>query len=71
MFESLGYFKEYWIGNKYIGSIRCEKDRDDVGYTSRKSEVAHEKIILDNKRVIKAGREVITILYPLCGSEQK
>lgn len=71
MFQNLGYFKEYWVDNKYIGSIRCEKDRDDVGYTSRKLEVSQGKIILDNKKVIKAGQEVTTILYPLCGSEQK
>jgi hypothetical protein len=67
MFEQLGYYKDYYIGNKYVGKIECEKDREDVGYTSRKIEVLQESIRLSNKKIIKAGQEVVTMLYPLSG----
>lgn len=66
-FEHIGYFREYWVEGKYIGSINCEKDREHIGYEGRKIETLTEDLILSNKRKIKAGTEVKTLLYPLCG----
>lgn len=69
MFENLGYFKEYYIGAKFIGSINCDKDRDVIGYYGKQTETLTEKITLDNKKVIKSGTIVSTIIYPLCGKK--
>lgn len=66
-FEHLGYFKEYYIGIKPIGTINCEKDREIMGYEGRIKEVLEEEITLSNNRKIKKGTEVTTILYPLNG----
>ena len=67
MFEHLGYFKEYWIGNKSLGTINSKKDREVVGYVGRKTEVVLNDLILSNGKKIKAGTEVVTFLYPICG----
>lgn len=67
MFEEIGYFKEYYKDGKYIGCIKSEKDRAGVGYEYRKIETAKEKIVLSNKKTIKMGETVLTILYPLSG----
>ena len=67
MFEHLGYYKEYYINNKFIGTIKSIKDRDVIGYTGTKKEIILSNLILENKKVIKANTEVTTILYPLCG----
>lgn len=67
MFEHLGYFKEYWIGQKYIGGLKSDKDRDVFGYYGTKEETVVDRIILENKKFIKPGTIVKTILYPLCG----
>lgn len=67
MFEDLGYYKEYYVNKKFIGTLICEKDRELIGYEGRKTEITTEIITLKNKKVIKKGVEVRTILYPLCG----
>jgi hypothetical protein len=69
MFKELGYFKEYYIYNKFIGFINCEKDRDIIGYNGRQEETTKSDIILFNKKKIKKGTLVRTIIYPLCGSQ--
>ena len=71
MFKELGYYKEYYIDNKYVGSIKCEKDRDVIGYSGKKNEVLDLEITLENKKKLKANIEYQTILYPLCGKIQK
>lgn len=43
MFEHLGYFKEYYIDNKFIGTIPCEKDQE-IGYEGRKTSTTTEKV---------------------------
>lgn len=68
MFEHLGYFKEYYIDNKFIGTIPCEKDQE-IGYEGRKTSTTTEKITLQNQKTIKAGQEVTTIVYPLNGKQ--
>ena len=68
MFESLGYFKEYYVNNKFIGTITpCEKDRNEIGYYSKQTETLTNTITLDNKKKIKKGTEVATLIYPLFG----
>lgn len=67
MFEDIGYYKEYYLNAKYIGSIKTIKDREIIGYNGRKLETPKEAIILDNKKKIMANLEYQTILYPLCG----
>mgnify|MGYP005993219345 FL=1 len=67
-FEQLGYFTDYMIDNKYIGSIIMEKpDRETIGYFGRIDEIATKDIILDNKKRIKKGQSFKTMMYPLCG----
>lgn len=69
-FIHLGYFKEYYIGNKFIGNISLEKlDRELTGYAGRKFETATELIILENGKKIKPGTEIMTMAYPLNGKK--
>ena len=64
-----GYYKEYYVGNKYIARKQCEKDRQCVGYAGRQTHVADEDIKFKRKR-IKKGQEYSTILYPLNEGKQ-
>lgn len=67
-FEQFGFIKEYYINRKFIGVIRIpEKDREKTGFDGRKDEVTESVIITDNKKKIKAGTQVMTIIYPLNG----
>jgi len=67
-FETLGHYKEYFVGGKYIGTINHTIDEQTViGYEGRKGEIIFDKLNLDNGRIIKAGTFVTTIVYPLCG----
>lgn len=70
-FQHLGYYKEYYIDNKFIGTIPCEKERDEIGYNGRKIETLKEKVILHNKKAIKSGTQVQTMIYPLSGKLEK
>lgn len=69
MFEDLGYYKEYFINNKFIGTIPTEKDRDIIGFNGATYEVIEQDIILSNNKKIKKGTAVKTFLYPLCGKQ--
>ena len=67
-FENIGYSLDYYVAGKYFGSIRVEKaDREVYGYLGRKLSVTDVDIVLSNKKRIKAGTEVKTELFPLCG----
>lgn len=67
MFNTFGYFKEYYIGNKFIGLINdCAKDDREIGYDGRKIEICKSNVILANGKLIKEGQKVLTIIYPLC-----
>lgn len=68
-FEQIGFIKEFYVNRKFIGFIRVsESDRGDkYGYDGRKNEVLDSVIITDNKRKIKEGVEVMTIIYPING----
>jgi len=67
MFEQLGYFKEYYIENKYIGSIKTEKDREVIGYYGRQYEILLNDLFLENKKKIKKGTKINTVIYPING----
>lgn len=71
MFEHLGYYKEYYIENRFIGTLPSEKDREVVGYCGMIKEIVLNRLELQNKKVIKPNTEVVTILYPLCGKLKK
>lgn len=62
------YFKDYYVGNKYIGSRVCKtKDRQVFGFMGRLTAQVYKQIILDNGKKIKAGSTVTTELQILCG----
>lgn len=67
MFNNFGYYKEYYLNGKYIGSIKTEKDREVIGYNGKLNENIDSVIILDNKKKLKLNTIYQTILYPLCG----
>lgn len=69
MFETFGYFKEYYIDRKFIGTTKCELGDREIGYSGRLGEVVFERIQLDNGRIIKAGTLVTTIVFPLSGKQ--
>jgi hypothetical protein len=70
-FEQIGYFKEYYQNGKFIGCItNVEKDREQIGYYGKKSETLESDLIV-NKKKLKKGSIVETMLYPLCGNNIK
>ena len=71
-FENIGYFVEYLIDTKLIGTtVISEPDREEVGYNGTKHEVAQDDILLQRGKKIKKGTKYYTRLYPLCGKLQK
>jgi hypothetical protein len=67
MFKQIGFYKEYFLGNKFIGVINyCDKDRETFGYDGKKNEVLAEDILIGKKK-IKKGSTVTTLLFPLNG----
>ena len=71
MFETFGYFKEYYINNKFIGSLNCEKDRETYGFFGKKTEMIELDLILSNGRKIKKGEQVNTFLFQFCSTIKK
>ena len=70
MFIQHGYFKEYYINNKYIGTVNnVEKDRDVMGFFGSKTETISETITLSNKKTIKPNTTVTTQLQFLNGKK--
>ena len=71
IFNINGYFKDYYFNGKFIGNIRLEtKDRENYGYIGRRSEILESDTIV-NKKKLKIGSEVLTEIYPICGSKIK
>ena len=67
VFEHVGYFKDYYVNRKFVGTVKVdEKDREVYGYTGRKEEVLTEDMVI-NKKKLKKGTTVITELGVLCG----
>tara|TARA_R110000782_G_scaffold228358_1_gene314912 strand:+ start:368 stop:586 length:219 start_codon:yes stop_codon:yes gene_type:complete len=72
MFKEFGFIKEYYVNNKFMGTITFKEiDREVIGYNGRTTETLEDAIIFENKKKIKAGTEVMTMLYPLCGKMKK
>jgi hypothetical protein len=71
-FEILGFFKNYWVGNKLMGSIKLEKpDRKQLGLAGKKTEELTADLYLpDSKRTIKKGTKVWTELNALYGKSK-
>lgn len=70
VFEDLGFFIEYHVDNKYIGSISIvENDRDTIGYYSRIESIATDDIKFKNNKVIKKGTKYVSYVYPMCGKK--
>ena len=70
-FEHLGYAKDYFMGDKYIGTLRCTWPANaSTGYDSRQDGVAdvHMKV---GRKTIPAGASYWTIVNPLCGKYRK
>jgi hypothetical protein len=67
MFEELGFYKEYYINGKFIGTINTINDGRIIGWEGRNIENITEQIILSNKKKIKVGQTATTIIYPLSG----
>lgn len=65
-FEQLGYFKDIYIGDKFMGYIVCDKDREEMGYMGRKTETATEDF-KTSKTTIRKGTEYVSELQRLCG----
>ena len=71
VFKNIGYFVEYMVDNKYVGSINVlEADREEIGYYGRIDAIAESDIVFSNKKRIKKGTHYYTRLYPLCGEKK-
>ena len=64
---TIGYFEEFLINGKFIGTKVCEKQNREIGYYGKITKVADLDITLDNKNKIKKGQEYYTRYYPLNG----
>jgi len=69
IFEIIGYQKEYYVKNKYYGSVSCEKDREKFGYYGRQTETLEQDVVLSNGKKIKKGSVVMTELQQICGKK--
>jgi len=70
VFKDIGYFVEYCVNGKLIGTLLINKpDRDEVGYYSRIDAIADTDIKLQKNKIIKKGTKYYTRLYPLCGEK--
>lgn len=68
-FESLGFFIEFLVDGKLIGTKNVKENphpKKEVGYYSKQVKVADSDIIFKNKR-IKKGSTYYTRVYPLNG----
>lgn len=64
---TIGYFEEFIVQGKFIGTLLCEKQDREIGYYGKKTIIANEDIVLQNKKKIKKGTEFYTRYYPLNG----
>lgn len=65
--KTIGYFEEFLIEGKFIGTKVCQEQNREIGYYGKITKVADSDIILDNKKKIKKGQEYYTRYYPLNG----
>jgi len=67
MFEQLGFFRDYFVDGKFVGSVKLNDYEGQIGYYSKKTLVVENEIVLDNKRKIKKGTTTYHFTYPLNG----
>jgi hypothetical protein len=67
-FEIIGYFKDFYIGSRYIGSITpVKKDRSKCSWYGQQDHIAKSDVLLDKNKKIPKGSTYRTRLMPLCG----
>jgi len=67
--KTIGYFEEFLINGKFIGTKVCEQQNREIGYYGKETKTAESNIVLDNKKTIKSGQEYYTRYYPLNGRQ--
>ena len=67
--ETIGYFEEYFVKQKFIGTKPTEKQDREMGYYGKQTKIAETEIVLDNKKKVKKGQEYYTRYYPLNGKQ--
>jgi hypothetical protein len=67
--ETIGYFEEYFVNQKFVGTKMTEPQDREIGYYGKQVNVANDDIILDNKKRVKKGQEYYTRYYPLNGRQ--
>lgn len=66
-YEHIGYYEEFYINGKFIGTIPVQRPDDrKIGYDGKQTMVVNETIICDNKKKIKKGTQVYSMVFPLC-----
>lgn len=69
-FETIGYFKEYYTKDAFVGSVNIkENDQDGFGYKFREFDVAEQDFKVGKRKILK-GQEYFTIVMPLCGKKK-
>jgi hypothetical protein len=66
---TIGYFEEFFINGKFIGTKLCQEQNRKIGYYGKEIKIADLDLILDNKKKIKKGQEYYTRYYPLNGRQ--
>tara|TARA_R100000995_G_C3424946_1_gene95721 strand:+ start:100 stop:429 length:330 start_codon:yes stop_codon:yes gene_type:complete len=70
-FEFLGYSIEYYLNNKYVGSVKSDTNDRPTGYAGRRYATADKHIFLTNgigkTKKIRKGQEYYTEVIILCG----
>lgn len=65
--KTIGYYEEFLINGKFIGTKVCQEQNREIGYYGKITKIADSDITLDNKKKIKKGQEYYTRYYPLNG----
>ena len=67
-FEIIGYFKEWFLNGKFIGTtLMTEPEQDVFGYYSQKQETINEDTITSEGKLLKSGLQYKTYQHVLCG----
>ena len=64
--KTIGYFEEFMIEGKFIGTKICEEQPDrKIGYSGKETKTSDTDIVLDNKKKIKSFFNFIDIFIPV------
>lgn len=67
-FKIIGYYEDYFVDNKYIGSKNCkEQPERTLGFFGQQYSYAIKDIILEKGKKIKAGVKYKTYYNQLSG----